>query len=83
VSRPLGPTSTTFRIVLFLFTLLTDSVVWAQTPRATSRGVIVDQTGARLSGVEIKILREETNESRQAVSDREGDFAFPELAAGP
>ena len=83
MSRALDPTSATIRIFLFLFTLLTDSVVWAQTPRATIRGVIVDQTGARLSGVEIKILREETNESRQAVSDREGYFAFPELAAGP
>src|SRR4029450_5724517 len=51
--------------------------------RAHARGVSVDQTGARLPGVEIKILREETNESRQTVSDRQGYFAFPELPAGP
>jgi hypothetical protein len=62
---------------------VTDSVVWAQTPRATIRGVVVDQTGARLPGVEIKVLREETNETRQAVSDRQGYFAFPELSPGP
>ena len=64
-------------------TLLTDSVVWAQTPRATIRGVVVDQTGARLPGVEIKVLREATTETRQAVSDRQGYFAFPELPPGP
>ena len=62
---------------------MTDSVAWAQTPRATIRGVVVDQTGARLPGVEIKVLREETNETRQAVSDRQGYFAFPELSPGP
>ena len=83
VSRPLDPTSATIRTLLFLFTLLTDSGVWAQTPRATIRGVIVDQTGARLPGVEIKVLREETNETRQTVSDRQGYFAFPELPPGP
>jgi hypothetical protein len=54
----------------------------AQTSRATIRGVVVDQTGARLPGVEIKVLREETNDPRQAVSDGQGYFAFPELAAG-
>ena len=62
---------------------MTDSVVWAQTPRATIRGVVVDQTGARLPAVEIKVLREETNQTRQAVSDRQGYFAFPELSPGP
>jgi hypothetical protein len=83
VSRRLDPTSATIRTLLCLFTLLSDSVGWAQTARATIRGVVVDQTGARLPGVEIKVLREETNETRQTVSDREGYFAFPELAPGP
>ncbi len=54
----------------------------AQTSRATIRGIVVDQTGARLPGVDIKVLREDTNETRQGVSDAQGHFAFPELAAG-
>ena len=41
----------------------------AQTPRAIIRGVVVDQTGARLHKVDIKVLREETNETRQSVTD--------------
>ena len=54
----------------------------AQTSRATIRGVVVDQTGARLAGVEIKVLREDTNEVASGVTDRQGHFAFPELPAG-
>jgi hypothetical protein len=54
----------------------------AQTARATIRGIVVDQTGARLADVEIKVLREETSEERQIVTDRQGHFAFPELPAG-
>jgi hypothetical protein len=83
VRKRLYPTSATVAAFLSLFTVLTDCVVRAQTPRATIRGIVVDQTGARLPGVEIKLLREETNESRQAVSDRAGYFAFPELSPGP
>jgi hypothetical protein len=55
----------------------------AQTARATIRGIVLDQTGARLPGVQITVLREETNEARRGVSDAHGNFAFPELPAGP
>jgi hypothetical protein len=68
--------------ILCLLALLTDPAASAQTPRATLRGVIVDQTGARLPRVAIRVLREETNEAREAVSDGQGYFAFPELTAG-
>jgi hypothetical protein len=54
----------------------------AQTVGATIRGIVLDQTGARLPGVEITVLREETNESRRGVSDAHGYFAFPALPAG-
>ena len=54
----------------------------AQTSRATIRGIVLDQTGARLPGVDITVLREDTNETRRGVSDAQGHFAFPELAAG-
>src|SRR4051794_19676411 len=53
------PASATVPIVCCLLALVTDAVAGAQTPRATLRGVIVDQTGARLPGVEIRVLRED------------------------
>src|SRR5688500_6969469 len=76
--------SASLHFTLFLVTLLvtTSWTTAAQTARATIRGIVVDQTGARLPGVDIKVLREDTNETRQAVTDRQGHFAFPELPAG-
>ncbi|MGH8636862.1 MAG: carboxypeptidase regulatory-like domain-containing protein, partial [Burkholderiales bacterium] len=55
---------------------------FGQTPRATLRGVVLDQTGARLPAVQLRVTREETNESRHGVSDAEGRFAFAGLIAG-
>jgi hypothetical protein len=54
----------------------------AQTSRATIRGIVLDQTGARLAAVQLRVTREDTNESRQGTSDDQGRFAFAELAAG-
>src|SRR5215212_4119287 len=76
------PTMTTRLLSLPLAVFLAAAPASAQTPRATIRGVILDQTGARLPQVEIKVLREATNETRQTVSDGQGYFAFPELPAG-
>src|SRR5687768_819829 len=68
-------------LLQFALALFADSAV-AQTTRATIRGMVLDQTGARLPDVEITVLREETNETRRGVSDAQGHFAFPELPAG-
>jgi hypothetical protein len=70
------------RCLLVLTSLASAIPALGQTPRATIRGVILDQTGARLARVEVKVLREETNETRQTTSDGQGHFAFPELPAG-
>jgi len=71
------------RTLLFVvFATLTAATSFAQTPRATIRGVILDQTGARLPAVQIRVLKEETNESRQSASDEQGNFTFAELAPG-
>ena len=70
-------------LLLFIsMALVAETRTLAQTPRATLRGVVVDQTGARLGAVEIQVLREETNETRQAPSDAEGRFVFAELPPG-
>ena len=68
--------------LLVLFTLLIPAGASAQTPRGTIRGIVIDQTGGRLPSVEIEMVREETNESRSGVTDREGQFAFAELDPG-
>ena len=61
--------------------LLVTPPVIGQSSRATVRGIVLDQTGARLPGVEISILREDTNETRRMPTDAEGNFAFAELPA--
>lgn len=68
--------------LLVLFALLTPGGAAAQTPRATIRGIVVDQTGARLPSVRIEVLREDTNEARSLETDRRGQFAFAELDPG-
>ena len=74
-------------LVLRSFVVLAASFVFvtassAQTPRATIRGLVLDQTGARLPAVDISVLKEETNETRRTVTDGRGYFAFAELSAG-
>jgi hypothetical protein len=57
-------------------------VAVAQTPTATVRGIVIDQTDARLPNVRITITRDETNEERLTVSDDSGRFAIAELPSG-
>jgi hypothetical protein len=77
-------TSLALRVVLVVVvvTPLIAASAAAQTARATIRGVVLDQTGARLPAVQIVVTRDETNEAREATSDSEGRFAVAELAAG-
>lgn len=56
--------------------------VAAQTPTATVRGVVVDQTDARLPGTQVTITRDETNEARRTVADEEGRFTLAHLPSG-
>ncbi len=71
---------------VWLATVLTVAVVVtsvsAQAPTATVRGIVIDQTDARLPGAQVTITREETNEVRRAVADEEGRFTVAELPAG-
>jgi hypothetical protein len=45
-------------------------------------GSVTDPTGAPVAGAKVTLTNEGTNESRSAVSDGNGDFAFPILAVG-
>ena len=70
-----------YRICCLLVTagLLLPSPAASQTPRATIRGIVVDQTGAPLPDVQVRVTREDTSESRQAATDAGGRFTFAEL----
>jgi hypothetical protein len=54
----------------------------AQTPSATVRGLVEDQTGGRLPAARVQMIRDETGETRETASDEEGRFAFVQLPAG-
>ena len=69
-------------LILAAITLFVTGPAMAQTPRATIRGVILDQTDARLPNVAVVVTREETTEARHSTTDSQGRFTFAELPAG-
>jgi hypothetical protein len=69
-------------VALLLVLALGSTAGNAQSPTATLRGVVVDQTDARLPGAQIVVTREETMEARRAAADPEGRFTVPELPVG-
>ena len=75
-------TQITHLVHLILALLFAPSFVHAQTPTATVRGIVIDQTDARLPDVRITITRDETNEERRTSSDQSGQFAIAELPSG-
>lgn len=54
----------------------------AQEHRASIRGSVVDPALAPLTGVEVTITNEATNQARRVRSDERGRFTVPELAPG-
>jgi carboxypeptidase family protein len=70
------------RFACCVLLLLAATVAAGQTPTATVRGIVIDQTDARLPKAQITITRDETREVRQTSSDHAGRFAFAELPAG-
>ena len=66
----------------FLICVLTSIVVWAQAT-AQINGVVKDQTGAVLPGVEITVTQTDTGISRTAISSETGSYILPNLLVGP
>ena len=62
--------------------LVTVAPAVAQTPRASVRGIVVDQTGGRLPGTQVRVTDAATNATRATTTDAEGRFALAELPAG-
>jgi len=46
-------------------------------------GTVVDQTGARITGASVKLLRESEPSSTEVFSDENGQFFFPNIPPGP
>lgn len=79
------PSLPTLRVVLLFVaavTLLVPSDTVAQTWRAVIRGVVVDQSGARVPGAAIVVTSETTGAARDVLSDAAGDYVVPALAPG-
>ena len=70
------------RFTSSLALLLGAAAASAQTPTATVRGIVIDQTDARLPKAQVTITRDETQETRRTSSDPTGYFTFAELPAG-
>jgi hypothetical protein len=65
--------------MLALFILL-PSIGSGQTHSGSVRGKITDPNGALVPGAQVRLINEETNETRTMVSGKEGEFAFSPLA---
>lgn len=62
--------------------LCSGGVLWAQATFSTIRGVVSDQTGAVVPGVEVEATETTTNLSRNVISGEAGGFEISELRPG-
>jgi hypothetical protein len=56
--------------------------VWAQTASGVITGTVVDQSGASVAGAKIALADQETNQSRETLSNSAGIFEFRALPRG-
>ncbi len=69
--------------LLFMVSILCLSMpVLGQNYRGVIRGSIIDPTGQPVAGVEVRLVREETNSSLLATTTAAGEFAFALLPPG-
>ncbi len=65
-----------------LVSILAHGTVWAQATAQIS-GIVRDQSGAVLPGVEITATQTDTGISRTAVTNETGEYVLPNLSVGP
>src|ERR1700752_2179238 len=64
--------------------LLTAGLAWAQAgATAQINGTVRDTSGAVLPGVDVTVTQTDTNFTRSAVTDTEGNYLFSNLPLGP
>ena len=54
-----------------------------QQQTGTITGTVFDQTGARITGASVKLVREDETFGIEVLTDENGQFFFPNIAAGP
>jgi hypothetical protein len=54
-----------------------------QQQAGTITGTVVDQTGARITGASVKLVREGESSGVEVLTDETGQFFFPNIAPGP
>ncbi len=62
--------------------LLACAAAFAQNDLATIRGVVSDQSGAVIPGARVTLVNLETNASREAGANEQGEFEFPFVVQG-
>ena len=86
VSRPLLAGARRWAVkpilLVFLFSLLTCTVLWGQSTAQVS-GTVRDQSGAVLPGVQVTATQTATGLTRTVVTDEVGFYVLPELPVGP
>jgi hypothetical protein len=72
------------RLVLLLtvVTLFIPHVADAQSWRGVVRGIVVDQSGARVAGATIVVTNESTSAAREVLSSDAGEYLVPAVAPG-
>jgi Carboxypeptidase regulatory-like domain len=78
VDTPNGVLSHPQRTAAFGLALLTE-----QQPSGSITGTVVDQSGARITGALVKLVREGESSGIEALSDENGQFFFSNVAPGP
>jgi carboxypeptidase family protein len=66
----------------FLLIALTTSIAYAQTTTGTFVGFVTDAQGAVIRRVKVTATNEETNFSRTAVTNSDGEYLIPVLPIG-
>jgi len=66
----------------FLTALCFSLTAFAQNYRGSVRGRVTDPRGASIAGAKLKLVEQDTNETRNAVSDARGDFVISLLRPG-
>jgi Carboxypeptidase regulatory-like domain/TonB dependent receptor-like, beta-barrel len=68
--------------IAFFVVLLISTPVFAQQPTGTILGTVKDSSGAAMPNATVTALNTETNTSRTATTNDEGEYRFPPLAVG-
>ncbi len=73
----------TFVLLLFGSALVTPGIVCAQVPTGTISGMVMDSTGARISGASVTITNWETGLKRAVATSNVGNYSAAVLLPGP